>query len=74
MLPMFRSKEEVREFLALVNGRVECQLLLETAKGLEEIDSILELDGISTVHVGLNDLHHAVESLCCFGSSWHYRW
>lgn len=61
MLPMFRSKEEVREFLALVNGRVECQLLLETAKGLEEIDSILELDGISTVHVGLNDLHQELK-------------
>ena len=57
MLPMFRSKGEVEEFLSLVNGRAECQLLLETSTGLEGIDSILELQGISTLHVGLNDLH-----------------
>jgi 2-keto-3-deoxy-L-rhamnonate aldolase RhmA len=57
MLPMFRSKGEVEEFLSLVNGRAECQLLLETSTSLEGIDSILELQGISTLHVGLNDLH-----------------
>lgn len=57
MLPMFRSKGEVEEFLSLVNGRAECQLLLETSTGLEGIDSILELQGISALHVGLNDLH-----------------
>ena len=57
MLPMFRAKEEVQTFLSLVNGRAECQLLLETSKALENIDAILGLEGISTVHVGLNDLH-----------------
>jgi len=57
MLPMFCSKEEVKAFLSIVNGRAECQLLLETSTGLEVIDSILELEGISTLHVGLNDLH-----------------
>lgn len=61
MLPMFRSKVEVQEFLSLVNDRVECQLLLETSTGLEEIDSILELGGISTIHVGLNDLHQELK-------------
>jgi hypothetical protein len=61
MLPMFRCKEEVQEFLSLVNGRAECQLLLETSTGLEEIDSILELGGISTIHVGLNDLHQELK-------------
>jgi 2-keto-3-deoxy-L-rhamnonate aldolase RhmA len=57
MLPMFRSKEEVEAFVSIVNGRAECQLLLETSTGLEVIDSILEQEGISTLHVGLNDLH-----------------
>ncbi|CAN2167042.1 HpcH/HpaI aldolase/citrate lyase domain containing protein [Candidatus Nanopelagicaceae bacterium] len=57
MLPMFRAKEEVQTFLSMVNGRAECQLLLETSTALENIDSILGLEGISTVHVGLNDLH-----------------
>ena len=57
MLPMFRAKVEVQTFLSMVNGRAECQLLLETSTALENIDSILGLEGISTVHVGLNDLH-----------------
>jgi 2-keto-3-deoxy-L-rhamnonate aldolase RhmA len=61
MLPMFRSKGEVEEFLSLVNGRAECQLLLETSTGLEGIDTILELEGISTLHVGLNDLHQELK-------------
>ena len=57
MLPMFRSRDEVETFLSLVNGRAESQLLLETSTGLEGIDSILELKGISAIHIGLNDLH-----------------
>ena len=61
MLPMFRAKEEVQTFLSLVNGRAECQLLLETSTALENIDAILELEGISTVHVGLNDLHQELK-------------
>jgi len=61
MLPMFRSKKEVEGFLSLVDSRAECQILLETADGLENIDSILELNGISTVHVGLNDLHQELK-------------
>jgi 2-keto-3-deoxy-L-rhamnonate aldolase RhmA len=61
MLPMFRTKEEVSKFLELVNGRVECQLLLETSSGLEKIESILDLEGISTIHVGLNDLHQELK-------------
>ena len=61
MLPMFRAKEEVQTFLSLVNGRAECQLLLETSTALENIDGILGLEGISTVHVGLNDLHQELK-------------
>jgi hypothetical protein len=61
MLPMFRAKEEVQTFLSLVNGRAECQLLLETSTALKNIDAILGLEGISTVHVGLNDLHQELK-------------
>jgi 2-keto-3-deoxy-L-rhamnonate aldolase RhmA len=57
LLPMFRTAEEVGEFISIVDGRAECQLLLETASALIRIDSILEVKGISTIHVGLNDLH-----------------
>jgi hypothetical protein len=61
MLPMFRAKEEVQTFLSLVNGRAECQLLLETSAALDNIEAILELEGISTIHVGLNDLHQELK-------------
>lgn len=61
MLPMFRAKEEVQTFLSLVNGRAECQLLLETSTALDNIEAILGLEGISTIHVGINDLHQELK-------------
>jgi hypothetical protein len=57
MLPMFKSKEEVEEFIKLVDGRVTTNLLLETSQALVRIDDMLEVDGIDEIHIGLNDLH-----------------
>lgn len=57
MLPMFKTKEEVQEFIELINGRVEAYLLLETSQALCRIDDILEVRGIDAIHIGLNDLH-----------------
>lgn len=57
LLPMFRKSAEVTEFLRLVNGRAECHLLLETATALARLDSILVSPGITSIHIGLNDLH-----------------
>jgi 2-keto-3-deoxy-L-rhamnonate aldolase RhmA len=61
MLPMFRSAEEVEEFVSIVYGRAECQLLLETASAMIRIESILEVKGVSTIHLGLNDLHRELK-------------
>jgi len=58
MLPMFRTAEEVSEFLDLVAGRAGVTLLLETPQALVRIDEILEHRArIDEIHVGLNDLH-----------------
>ena len=57
MLPMFQCRDEVDAFVAMVNGRAETSLLLETPQALVRIDDILQVDGIDEVHIGLNDLH-----------------
>lgn len=66
MLPMFKTAEDVREFISYVNGRVKVQLLLETAEAVENIDEILEVEGIDEIHIGLNDLHLAYHKTFMF--------
>jgi 2-keto-3-deoxy-L-rhamnonate aldolase RhmA len=57
MLPFFKSKEEVEAFVGYINGRVKTCLLLETPEAVEDIDSILTVQGVDCIHIGLNDLH-----------------
>ncbi|MBQ3355868.1 MAG: aldolase [Oscillospiraceae bacterium] len=56
MLPFFKTAEEVRSFVRLVNGRTKTMLLLETPEAVECIDEILTVEGVDEVHIGLNDL------------------
>lgn len=56
MLPYFKTVDEVREFVKLVDGRAKTMLLFETPESVEIIDEILELKGIDEVFIGLNDL------------------
>lgn len=57
MLPFFKSADEVREFIRIVNKRAKVCLLFETPEAVNNIDEILALDGIDEAHIGLNDLH-----------------
>jgi hypothetical protein len=57
MLPMFRSKNEVKQIINFINGQVPLTLLLETSTAVLRLSNILELKGIDDVHIGLNDLH-----------------
>ena len=57
MLPMFKSPNEVGQFIDYVGGRAKVLLLLETREAFERIDEILALEGIDEIHIGLNDLH-----------------
>lgn len=60
MLPMFKTKKEVETFISFVNKRAKVCLLIETTEALCRIDDILELNGIDEIHIGLNDLHLAM--------------
>lgn len=56
MLPYFKTASEVQRFIKAVNGRAKTMLLFESAKSIENIDSIIKLKGIDEVFIGLNDL------------------
>ena len=56
MLPYFKTANDVKRFINAVNGRTKTMLLFESAASVENIDSILALDGIDEVYIGLNDL------------------
>ena len=57
MLPYFKTVEEVKTFIHLVNGRAKTLLLLETVEAANLIDEILNVPGIDMIYLGLNDMH-----------------
>lgn len=57
MLPMWKSTEEVINFIKAVGGRCKTTLLLETKEAAECLDEVLEIGGMDEIHIGLNDLH-----------------
>lgn len=59
MLPMFRTRKEVERFIARVDRRAKTLLLAETPEAADNIEDILQVQGIDEVHIGLNDLHLA---------------
>ena len=56
MLPYWKKKIEVENFLNCVRGRVKTVLLLETKEAVECIDDVLKLK-FDEIHIGLNDLY-----------------
>jgi 2-keto-3-deoxy-L-rhamnonate aldolase RhmA len=56
MLPFFKTVDEVKRFLRIVDGRCRTMLLLETPEAVEVLDEILELPGVNEIHIGINDL------------------
>lgn len=56
MLPYFKTVKEVESFIKLVDGRARTMLLVETPDAVKSIDSILNVDGIDEMFIGLNDL------------------
>lgn len=66
MLPFFKTKNEVEEFMHLVSGRVKTCLLFETPEAVENMDQILTIPGIDYAHIGVNDLHLGYQRLFMF--------
>lgn len=56
MLPFFKTTQEVKRFIELVDGRVKTILLVETPEAVSVIDEILAVPGIDEMYIGLNDL------------------
>ena len=57
MLPMFRNAAEVELFCSIVNGRAGVIPLVETAGAMRQLPRIACIDGVTRIHIGLNDLH-----------------
>lgn len=57
MLPMWKTPQEVKNFIEAVDKRAAVSLLLETKEAEECLDEVLKLKGIDEIHIGLNDLH-----------------
>jgi 2-keto-3-deoxy-L-rhamnonate aldolase RhmA len=66
MLPFFERREEVDAFVSYVGGRAKTIILLETLEGINNLDEILQVEGINYLHIGLNDIHIAQESSFMF--------
>jgi hypothetical protein len=57
MLPMWRSLSEVKSFVKAVDSRCKTCLLIETVDAVNCLESCAAEEGVSELHVGLNDLH-----------------
>lgn len=56
MLPFFKTLEEAKQFIRMVDGRAKTVLLIETPEAVGIIDALLALKGVDEVFFGLNDL------------------
>ncbi|MDO5558744.1 MAG: aldolase/citrate lyase family protein [Oscillospiraceae bacterium] len=59
MLPMFHTADDARRFVDLIGGRAKVMLLTETAEAIENLEEIVNVNGIDEIHIGLNDLYLA---------------
>ena len=66
MLPMFKTRREVEQFIEYVGGRITTCLSLETKEAVENLQEILSLKGIDEIHIGINDLHLAYKKKFMF--------
>lgn len=57
MLPMWRTADDLRQLVHMVNGRAKVMPLLETDTAAEHLPEALVVRGIDQMHIGLNDLH-----------------
>lgn len=57
MLPMWRTADDLRSFVHMVDGRAKTMPLLETDDAVKDLGEALTVRGIDEMHIGLNDLH-----------------
>lgn len=57
MLPMWRTAEDLRQLVQMVDDRARTMPLLETDAAAESLPEAVKVSGIDQMHIGLNDLH-----------------
>lgn len=57
MLPMWRTVDDLRQLVRMVNGRAKVMPLLETDTAADNLPEAVKVSGIDQMHIGLNDLH-----------------
>lgn len=66
MLPMYRTLNDVEQFLSIVNGRARTQLLAETPDACDIMSRVVSIPEVDEIHIGLNDLHLAMHKRFMF--------
>jgi hypothetical protein len=56
MLPMVTTAAEARDFVRLVDGEAVVVLLVEHVEALRNLATLVAVEGVDEVHIGLNDL------------------
>mgnify|MGYP000115607754 FL=1 len=57
MLPMWRTTDDLRQLVSMVDGRAKVMPLLETDTAADNLPETVKVPGIDQMHIGLNDLH-----------------
>lgn len=57
MLPMWRTSDDLRQFVRMVDGKAKTMPLLETNTAAESLPEAVKILDIDQIHIGLNDLH-----------------
>lgn len=57
MLPMWRTADDLRQLVSMVDGRAKVMPLLETDTAADNLPEAVKVSGIDQMHIGLNDMH-----------------
>ena len=52
MLPMWRTADDLRQLVRMVNGRAKAMPLLETDTAAEHLPEAVKVSGIDQMHIG----------------------
>lgn len=66
MLPMYKSLKDVERFLTAVDGKATTLLLAETVESTKIMNDVVKINEVDEIHIGLNDLHLAMDKKFMF--------
>lgn len=61
MLPMYKTLRDVERFVKAVDGKAAVMLLAETTEAAKIMPEVVKIHEIDEIHLGLNDLHLALD-------------